>query len=66
MRKESDFTSAKGNPYTGRLTQQIMVEVDLFVANYFDAISLEAEIPTETLISSFLRECASRNRLLTH
>jgi predicted DNA binding CopG/RHH family protein len=58
MRKSYDFSKAKRNPYAGRLKKQITIRLDEQTLQYFKDLSIETEIPYQTLINLYLGECA--------
>ena len=58
MRKRYDFTNAKPNPYAKRLKRQITIRLDEDTLAYFKKLAEDAEIPYQTLINLYLRECA--------
>jgi uncharacterized protein (DUF4415 family) len=67
MRKEYDFSKAKRNPYARRLKQPVTIRLDDSTIHYFKALSEELDIPYQTLINLYLRDCAeTRRRPTTH
>ena len=58
MRKSYDFSKARRNPYARRLKKQITIRLDEETLAYFKELGAEAEIPYQTLINLYLRECA--------
>lgn len=58
MRKEYDFTGAKKNPYTKKLKTRTTIRLDEDVIEYFQGLADETEIPYQTLINLFLKDCA--------
>ena len=58
MRKRYDFSNAKPNPYAKRLKRQITIRLDEDTLAYFKKLAADAEIPYQTLINLYLRECA--------
>ena len=58
MRKRYDFSKARPNPYARRLKKQITIRLDQETLAYFKRLADEAEIPYQTLINFYLRECA--------
>ena len=58
MRKSYDFSKARRNPYARKLKKQITIRVDEQTLAYFKTLADETGIPYQTLINSFLRECA--------
>ena len=58
MKQNYDFSKARRNPYAAKLKQQITIRLDGDTLSYFRALSEETEIPYQTLINFFLRDCA--------
>jgi uncharacterized protein (DUF4415 family) len=57
MRKRYDFSNARPNPYAKRLKRQITIRLDEDTLAYFKKLAEDAEIPYQTLINLYLREC---------
>ena len=62
MRKEYDFSNAKRNPYAKQLKQSVTMRVDKATVAYFKALADELEVPYQTLINHYLRDCAVTGR----
>jgi predicted DNA binding CopG/RHH family protein len=62
MRKAYDFTKARRNPYAKLLKRPITIRLDEPTINYFRALASEMEIPYQTLINLYLRDCAATHR----
>jgi predicted DNA binding CopG/RHH family protein len=62
MRKEYDFSTAKPNPYARRLKRSITIRVDTRTLEYFQQLAAELEVPYQTLINLYLRDCAESGR----
>lgn len=60
MRKEYDFSEAKKNPFAAQLNKQITIRLDEESIGYFKAISRDAGIPHQSIISLYLRDCAAK------
>ena len=58
MKDNYDFSRAKRNPYAKQLKKQITIRLDEDVLAYFRELSEETEIPYQTLINLYLRDCA--------
>jgi uncharacterized protein (DUF4415 family) len=58
MRKYYDFSKARRNPYASRLKKQVTIRLDGETLAYFRELAAQTEIPYQTLINHFLRECA--------
>ena len=64
MKREYDFSKARRNPYAKLLKRQVTIRLDQATIAYFKALAEEAEIPYQTLINLYLRDCASSGRRL--
>jgi len=62
MRKEYDFSHARPNPYAKRLKRSVTIRIDEGTIAYFKELAAESGIPYQTLINSYLRDCASTRR----
>ena len=62
MRKNYDFSKARRNPYAKRLKKQITIRLDEDTLTYFKDLADETEIPYQTLINLYLRECAKTKK----
>lgn len=62
MRKEYDFTNARPNPYSKRLKQSVTIRLEQPTIEYFKKLADETEIPYQTLINLYLRECAATKK----
>ena len=62
MRKEYDFSKAEKNPYAGKFKRQITLRLEEQVVDYFKGLSKEADIPYQTLINFYLRDCVETHR----
>ncbi len=60
MRKEYDFSKAKKNPYTKKLKTRLTIRLDDEVVQYFQELSEEYEIPYQTLINFYLKDCSQK------
>ncbi|MEE9218721.1 MAG: BrnA antitoxin family protein [Acidobacteriota bacterium] len=65
MRKEYDFSKAKGNPYAKRLKRQVTIRLDDHTVSYFKHMAEETGIKYQTLINLYLRECAASQKKLS-
>ncbi len=65
MKTEYDFTNAKKNPYTGKLKQQITINIDSDTIAYFKAMAEQTGIPYQTLINLYLADCATNKKQLS-
>lgn len=64
MRKEYDFSASKKNPYAKRLKRQVTIRLDEETIAYFKDMAEDKEIPYQTLINLYLRDCAVRHKHL--
>ena len=65
MRNDYDFSDAKPNPHARRLKKQITIRLDEAVLEYFKDLSADTEIPYQTLINLYLRDCAQKQRRIS-
>ena len=66
MKKEYDLSTMKSrpNPYARRLKQQITLRLDPNVIEYFKAMAEDRDIPYQSLINLYLRDCVNTKRQL--
>ncbi len=62
MKPEYDFSKGRKNPYAKKLKKQITIRLDEPVIEYFKKLSMETDIPYQTLINLYLRDCAATGR----
>lgn len=62
MRDEYDFSNAIKNPYTKVNKMNITIRLDRDVVEYFKSLSQQLDIPYQTLINSFLKDCAHNKK----
>ena len=62
MRKEYDFTDARPNPYAKRLKQSVTIRLEQPTIEYFKKLAAETDIPYQTLINLYLRDCAANRK----
>ena len=62
MRKEYDFSEARPNPYAARLKRAVTIRLDAATIEYFKRLAAETGMGYQTLINSYLRDCASSGR----
>jgi predicted DNA binding CopG/RHH family protein len=65
MRKHYDFSNAKKNPYAKRLKRSVTIRLDDSTVEYFKALAEETELPYQSLINLYLRDCAASGRKLS-
>lgn len=61
MRKEYDFSNSVKNPYAKKVKKQISLNVEVDTIEYFKSLALKTGMPYQTLINSFLTDCAMRH-----
>jgi len=64
MRKGYDFSKAIKNPYAKRVKRQLTIRVDDATITYFKTLAEEVNVPYQTLINMYLRDCAVSHRRL--
>ena len=59
MKKEYNLKSMKlkANPYIAKLKKSVTIRLDTDVIDYFKKMSDQANIPYQTLVNDFLRNC---------
>ncbi|MFP6564421.1 MAG: BrnA antitoxin family protein [Myxococcota bacterium] len=62
MKKNYDFSKARRNPYAKRLKKQLTIRLDQDILTYFRELAGEVEIPYQTLINLYLRECVAKKK----
>ncbi len=67
MREHYDFSQMQGkkNPYLKYLKQPVTIRLDRDSVDYFKSLAEENNIPYQTLINLYLRDCAMNHRKLT-
>ncbi|MCI5207598.1 MAG: antitoxin [Candidatus Electrothrix sp. ATG2] len=66
MREHYDFSKMKGekNPYTKQLKQPVTMRLDKATVTYFKSLAAELDMPYQSLINLYLRDCAVNHRKL--
>ncbi|NOT43368.1 MAG: antitoxin [Acidobacteria bacterium] len=62
MKKEYDFSKARHNPYAARLKRAVTIRLDESTITYFKDLATDTGIAYQTLINSYLRDCAESKR----
>jgi predicted DNA binding CopG/RHH family protein len=62
MRKHYDFSTATKNPYAKRLKRPVTIRLDESTVAYFKAMADETDLPYQSLINMYLRDCAAVGR----
>ena len=65
MRREYDFSKGRRNPYAAKLKRSVTIRLDESTVGYFKKLAVDTEIPYQTLINLYLRECAGTGRRLS-
>jgi predicted DNA binding CopG/RHH family protein len=65
MKEHYDFSKAKRNPYAKKLKKQITIRIEEPTIDYFKGLAMEMDVPYQTLINLYLRDCASSARKLS-
>jgi predicted DNA binding CopG/RHH family protein len=65
MKREYDFSKGRRNPYAAKLKKSVTIRLDETTIDYFKHLAAETEIPYQTLINLYLRECAATGRKLS-
>ena len=64
MKDRYDFSKGRPNPYAKLLKKPVTIRLDATTIEYFKALAEESDIPYQTLINLYLRDCAASNRRL--
>ena len=64
MRKHYDFSAARSNPYAKRLKKPVTIRLDEATIAYFKQLADDTELPYQSLINLYLRDCAANGRRL--
>jgi predicted DNA binding CopG/RHH family protein len=62
MKAEYDFSKARPNPYAKQLRRSVTIRLDTFTLEYFQELAAELEMPYQTLINLYLRDCVATGR----
>ena len=61
MKKQYDFSKSEQNPYAGKVKQPITIRLDVATIEYFKQLATKTSLPYQTLINSYLTDCATRH-----
>lgn len=67
MKKEYDFSTPKKNPYIKKLKKvkkQVTIRIDEDTIAYFKDLAEKQDIPYQSLINLYLRDCAVKHKNL--
>lgn len=64
MKKEYDLSKMKSrkNPYASKLKKPVTMRLSEDVVEYFKAMAEEKNVPYQSLINLYLRDCVARHR----
>lgn len=66
MKKEYDLSKMKSrkNPYSSKLKRPVTMRLSEDVLEYFKAMAEEKDVPCQSLINLYLRDCVAHHRKL--
>lgn len=64
MRNNYDFSKAKKNPYAKLVKKPVTIRLDEDTVAYFKTLAEQSDIPYQTLINLYLRDCAASKKRL--
>ncbi len=64
MKDRYDFSKGRPNPYAKLLKKPVTIRLDAATVDYFKTLAMESDIPYQTLINLYLRDCAANHRRL--
>ncbi len=64
MRAEYDFSKMKArkNPYASKLKKPVTMRISADVIDYFKGMANKANVPYQSLINLYLRDCVAQHR----
>ena len=62
MRKEYDFSKGAKNPYVKPAKSAVTIRLDKSTVEYFKSLAEQVNMPYQTLINSYLAECAAKKK----
>ena len=65
MKTRYDFSDSTKNPYAKRLKRSVTIRLDASTVDYFKGLAAEMELPYQSLINLYLRDCAASGRRLS-
>lgn len=65
MKNKYDFSKSVKSPYAKRLKKQVMICLEEEIVDYFKELSKETEIPYQSLINLYLKDCVQSKRKLS-
>ena len=66
MKQEYDFSKMKSrkNPYASKLKKTVTIRLSEDVITYFKDLAEDSDIPYQSLINLYLRDCATNHKKL--
>ncbi len=66
MKSEYDLSKmqSRKNPYTSKLKKPVTMRLSEDVIEYFKSMAKDSDIPYQTLINLYLRDCLNHHRQL--
>ena len=62
MRKEYDFSKGVKNPYAKPPKATVTIRLDKATVEYFKSLAEQVNMPYQTLINSYLADCAAKKK----
>jgi len=62
MRDEYDFSNGVKNPYTKQAKTTVTIRLDKATVEYFKNLAEQVNMPYQTLINSYLADCAVKKK----
>ncbi len=62
MRSEYDFSKGVKNPYVKPAKATVTIRLDRTTVEYFKDLAAQVRMPYQTLINSYLAECAAKKK----
>ncbi len=62
MRSEYDFSKGMKNPYVKPAKATVTIRLDRATVDYFKDLAAQVNMPYQTLINSYLAECAAKKK----
>lgn len=60
MRDEYDFSAGMKNPYVKPPKATVTIRLDKMTVDYFKTLAEQTNMPYQTLINSYLADCAAK------
>lgn len=62
MRDQYDFSKSAKNPYAKKLKKQVTIRLDEDTIEYFKNLAEDKDMPYQSLINLYLRDCAQSHK----